>query len=221
MPNFGGADFGGFPGFGGVPGGGGGTRTFHFSTGGGGGGGAGGFSFTNPEDIFAEFMRSAGTGRGGAGMGAADDDFDMFGGMGGGRGGPRMKASGPDFRRQAPTTEVMSVDKPLPVALEDLFRGVTKKMKIKAKRFDNTGKQITKDQILEVPIKAGLKKGSKIKFKGVGDQVEGGRQDLHFIIEEVSIFCPFFFFFLSEVCRVANDGCRRNHTHCLRERITT
>jgi DnaJ family protein B protein 4 len=31
-----------------------------------------------------------------------------------------------------------------------------------------------------------LKKGSKIKFNGVGDQVEGGRQDLHFIVDEVS-----------------------------------
>ena len=119
-----------------------------------------------------------------------------------------MKPSGVDPRRQAPPTEVMSVDKPLPVALEDLFKGVTKKMKIKAKRFDSTGKQITKDQILEVPIKAGLKKGSKIKFKGVGDQVEGGRQDLHFIIEEVSIFCPS----LWKFCQVANHGAETTPT---------
>jgi DnaJ family protein B protein 4 len=33
-------------------------------------------------------------------------------------------------------------------------------------------------------IKPGLKKGSKIKFKGVGDQEEGGQQDLHFVVEE-------------------------------------
>ncbi|KAH8586927.1 hypothetical protein B0O99DRAFT_695019 [Bisporella sp. PMI_857] len=33
-------------------------------------------------------------------------------------------------------------------------------------------------------IKPGVKNGSKIKFKGVGDQEEAGRQDLHFIIEE-------------------------------------
>ena len=37
-------------------------------------------------------------------------------------------------------------------------------------------------------IKPGLKKGSKIKFKGVGDQEEGGQQDLHLIIGEVSPF---------------------------------
>jgi DnaJ homolog subfamily B member 4 len=58
-------------------------------------------------------------------------------------------------------------------------------MKITAKTFDPSGKQVMKDNILEVPIKAGLKKGSKIKFKGVGDQVEGGRQDLHFVVDEV------------------------------------
>ena len=57
---------------------------------------------------------------------------------------------------------------------------------IKRKTFDETGKRTTTDQVLEVPIKPGLKKGSKIKFKGVGDQEEGGKQDLHFIVEEVS-----------------------------------
>lgn len=60
MPGgFNGFDFGGgMPGGGG---GGGGSRTFHFSTG---GGGPNGFSFNNPEDIFAEFMRQQGGGGG-------------------------------------------------------------------------------------------------------------------------------------------------------------
>ncbi|CRK41598.1 hypothetical protein BN1723_018821, partial [Verticillium longisporum] len=39
-------------------------------------------------------------------------------------------------------------------------------MKIKRKLFDESGKRTTTDTVLEVPIKAGLKKGSKIKFKG-------------------------------------------------------
>ncbi|KAJ9627266.1 Molecular chaperone (DnaJ super) [Taxawa tesnikishii (nom. ined.)] len=82
---------------------------------------------------------------------------------------------------------VTVVEKPLPVTLEDLFNGTTKKMKIKRKTYDEmTGKQSTQDRILEVPIKKGLKPGSKIKFNGVGDQVEGGTQDLHFIVEEKS-----------------------------------
>lgn len=170
---------GGMPGgfnFGGQPDGG--ARTFHFSTGGG-GGGPGGFNFGNAEDVFAEFLRTGGGGMGG-GMGGMDDGFSSFRG---GRGSPRSRFGGAPKR--APTPEVLSVERPLPLTLEELYNGVKKRMKIKAKRYDASGKQITKDQILEVPIKAGLKKGSKIKFKEVGDQVEGGRQDLHFIVEEV------------------------------------
>ncbi|KAF2181793.1 DnaJ-domain-containing protein [Zopfia rhizophila CBS 207.26] len=174
---------------GGMPGG---TRTFHFSTGGGGGGG---FHFSNPESIFSEFLRG-----GGASMGGDDDDFGSFGGfgMGGMPGGmPNMGGSRSSRRpggsrfdsdgRRAPTPEVTVVEKPLPVSLEELFNGTTKKMKIKRKTYDQaTGKQSTQDRILEVPIKKGLKAGSKIKFSDVGDQVEGGTQDLHFIVSEKS-----------------------------------
>lgn len=191
MPGgFGGFDFGGA----GMPGGGGGgARTFHFSTN---GGGPGGFSFSNPNNIFAEFMRQGGGGGGAAGL--DDDDLaGFFGGMGGGMGGggrPRMRTSyngagGDPFggrgHREA-TPEVTTVERALPLTLEELYKGVTKKMKIKRKTFDEAGKRTTSDQVLEVPIKPGLKKGSKIKFKGVGDQEEGGQQDLHFIVEEVS-----------------------------------
>lgn len=183
---------GAFPfGAGGMPGGGG-TRTFHFSTGGG-SGGAGGFSFSDPESIFADFFRSSMGGAGGDDFG----DFSGFGGsrmggMGGmgSRKGPRMGSSRfPDMNGgpRAPTPEVTVLEKPLQVTLEELFNGTTKKMKIKRKKYDQaTGKQTVEDRILEVPIRAGLKAGSKIKFKDVGDQVEGGTQDLHFIVEEVS-----------------------------------
>ncbi|KAF9734064.1 hypothetical protein PMIN04_005386 [Paraphaeosphaeria minitans] len=167
---------------GGMPGG---TRTFHFNTGG--GGGAGGFNFSNAENIFAEFMR-------GQGGGVFDDDDGGFGsfGMGGmpgglGGGSKRRGPGGSRFEggRRAPAPEVTVVEKPLPVSLEELFNGTTKKMKIKRKTYDQaTGKQSTQDRILEVPIKKGLKAGSKIKFSDVGDQVEGGTQDLHFIVSE-------------------------------------
>ncbi|KAF2854336.1 DnaJ-domain-containing protein [Plenodomus tracheiphilus IPT5] len=164
---------------GGMPGG---TRSFHFSTGGGGNG----FNFSNADDIFSEFLRSSG---GGMGMGGgADEDFGGFGmggmpgGMPGGMGGKRSRFSG---GRRAPEPEVTVVEKPLAVSLEELYNGTTKKLKIKRKTYDqSTGKQSTQDRILEVPIKKGLKAGSKIKFSDVGDQVEGGTQDLHFIVSE-------------------------------------
>ena len=189
MPNFGGGGFS----FGGA-GGGGNARTFHFSNMGGGGGG--GYHFSNPGDVFTEFFRSQGN------FGDDDDDlggiFSSMGGMGGmgsmgGMGGGPRRARGPKFNaganvgRRAPEPEVTIVEKPLPVSLEEIFNGTTKKMKIKRKTYDQaTGKQNIQDRILEVPIKRGLKAGSKIKFSDVGDQVEGGTQDLHFIVQEVS-----------------------------------
>ncbi|TKA81263.1 hypothetical protein B0A49_00217 [Cryomyces minteri] len=181
---------GGFGGMGGMPGGG---RTFHFSTSGGGGGG--GFNFSDPNSIFSEFLRGGGAGMGGmggggggGGMGGEDDDiFSSFGGaFGGGRpgAGSRARPSMNGMRRPA-EPEVTVLEKPLPVTLEELFNGTTKKMKIKRKTYDPaTGKQATQDRILEVPIKKGLKAGSKIKFTDVGDQVEGGTQDLHFVVTE-------------------------------------
>ncbi|KAI4861827.1 DnaJ-domain-containing protein [Hypoxylon rubiginosum] len=189
MPGgFQGFDFGGGMPSGGMPGGGG-ARTFHFST----GGGSHPFNFSNPESIFAEFMRSS------ASAGGNEDEPDMNpffgrGGMGGmprASGRTRMRSNFPSGgdpfassgAREA-TPDVTTVERALPLSLEELFTGVTKKMKIKRKSFDDSGKRTTTDQVLEVPIKPGLKKGSKIKFKGVGDQEEGGKQDLHFIVEE-------------------------------------
>jgi len=175
---------GGMPAGFGMPGGGG-TKTFHFSTSGGPGGG---FSFSNPESIFSEFLRG-----GGGGMGEDDDFMSQFtgarggasfgGSFGGGRPSPGMGASGMSRRQQTP--EVTVVEKPLAISLEEMYNGATKKLRIKRKTYDQTtGKQSQQERILEVPIKKGLKAGSKVKFAGVGDQVEGGTQDIHFLIEE-------------------------------------
>lgn len=169
---------GGFGGFGGMPGGGG-TRTFHFSTGGGPGGG---FHFSNADDIFSSFAKS-----GGAGMDEDDDIFSMLGGGGGGfarQGGRKFRGAN---AQRAPTPEITTVERPLPLTLEEIYSGAHKRMKIKRKTYDeSTGKRSVQDKILDMDIKPGLKSGSKIKFKGVGDQEEGGTQDLHFIVTEVS-----------------------------------
>lgn len=196
MPDgFGGMPGGGFGGFGGMPGGGG-TRTFHFSTGGGSGGG---FSFSNPEEIFSSFAR-------GGGVGGDDDDdiFNLFSkNMGGGRssggsfGGMPRRSSGMRPPR-AQTPEVNIVEKPLPLTLEELFKGVTKKMKIKRKTYDDTtGKRSVQDKILEITVKPGWKAGTKIKYPRMGDQEEGGVQDMHFIVSEVSHLCCLLIHFLT------------------------
>ncbi|KAI2643620.1 hypothetical protein GGS21DRAFT_497285 [Xylaria nigripes] len=168
----------------------GGARPFHFTT----TSSSNTFNFSNPESIFSEFMRAGG------GSDIRDEDDPVFKSFFGGAmpgGVPRSSSSrssrmrgyssGDPFRGGATrdtTAEVSTVERALPLTLEELFKGNVKKMKIKRKTFDESGKRTTSDQVLEVPIKPGLKKGSKIKFKGVGDQEEGGKQDLHFIIEE-------------------------------------
>ncbi|KAJ5191721.1 Protein psi1 [Penicillium cinerascens] len=187
----GGAGAGGMPGgfnFGGMPGGGG-SRTFHFSTGPGGGGG---FRFSNADDIFREFAKAGGGGGGGGGggMGGLDEDdiFSMLGGMGGGGGFRSRPSAGGGFSskaNRAPTPEPTVVEKDLPITLEETFNGVTKKVKTKSKAFDPSGKRSVQEVTLEAAIKPGLKPGSKIKYKNVGDQEEGGRQDVHLIVKEV------------------------------------
>ncbi|KAL4935895.1 hypothetical protein BDV06DRAFT_206020 [Aspergillus oleicola] len=186
---------GGMPGgfsFGGMPGGG--TRTFHFSSRPGGGGGGSGFQFSSADDIFRNFAKASG------GMGSFGDDDDLFsmlgGGLGGGRsGGPRMRSSrGPSgfgssgrtssARERAPTPEPTIIEKQLPLTLEEIMSGCTKKVTVKSKTFDASGKRTVQDVTLEANIKPGLRTGSKIKYRGVGDQEEGGRQDVHLIVTE-------------------------------------
>ena len=164
---------GGMPG--GMPGG---TRSFHYSM----GGAENGFN-SDPFKIFTEFVRT-----GGAGMGDDDDIFSQFTGGGrSSRGSRKDSYAGSSMRRRDRSPEVTTVERPLPVTLEELYRGTHKKMKIKRKTFDpRTQKRNVEDKILEMDIKPGYKAGTKMKFKGVGDQEEGGTQDLHFIITEVN-----------------------------------
>ncbi|KKA28379.1 hypothetical protein TD95_000221 [Thielaviopsis punctulata] len=170
-PGAGGAqNFGGFSSFGGGPGG----SSFHFSS-----SGTDGFPFTDPNLMFQQFFRSQGAGGG------------MDGLFGGGHpGGRPRRAQTSDFGSRGFAAESSEpeapqvIEKPLPVSLEDIFKGVSKKLKIRRKVVDEYGKESRADHILEVPIKPGLKKGSKIKFSGVGDQIDGRRQDIHFVVEE-------------------------------------
>ncbi|TKX20101.1 psi1-like protein [Elsinoe australis] len=191
MPGGFGGMGGGMPGgFGGMPGG----TQFKFSSSGGfpGGMGGGGFSASDPHKIFEQFF--GGSMGGGMDM---DDDDDFGGGFGGspfGRsstfgsrpsGGRSFSGMNGGPKRQH-TPEVTVVEKPLRVSLEDLFKGINKKLQITRKTFDErTGKQSAEKRVLDIPVKKGMKAGSKFKFSGVGDQIEGGVQDMHFVLEEI------------------------------------
>ncbi|KAF9207276.1 hypothetical protein BGZ49_000828 [Haplosporangium sp. Z 27] len=192
---------GGFPGgFSGFPGGGG--HTFSFSSGAPGGGG---FKPADADDIFRQFFSSFG---GGASFGG-DEDMPSFGGAGmrqgmggmpggmGGMGGmPGMGGMGgmggmPGMggRSRAQQQQQSAPEKPpalvrtLAVSLEDLQKGVTKRLKVTRKVRDGSGR--TADKILTVDVKPGWKAGTKIRFPNEGDEYPNGTtQDIEFVLEE-------------------------------------
>lgn len=169
---------GGFPGgSGGFPGGG----TFRFSTGTpGGSGGSGGnpfhsFNANDAFNIFSQFTQSEGLG---------SDDDDIFSsprsggpfGFGGGFSQPGRQA-----RRGSPPREKTSVTVKLPLTLEDLYNGATKKMKIRRRNASG----VSEEKILNISVKPGWKAGTKITYPNEGDhQPDGSTQDVIFVIEE-------------------------------------
>ncbi|OQV13317.1 DnaJ-like protein subfamily B member 4 [Hypsibius exemplaris] len=166
--------------------------------GGGGGGGFGGMpgqaqyqfhgdpratfaAFFGGEDPFAQFFGGGGS-RGGFGGGHQHDDVDMedgtgLGGFPGGFG--RMRAGGAPRRQDAPITH------DLQVAMEDIFNGCTKKMKISRKVAGPDGKLTKEDKVLTIEIKPGWKAGTKITFPKEGDQLPNTvPADVVFVIKD-------------------------------------
>jgi DnaJ-class molecular chaperone len=138
----------------------------------------GGFSYQfsgDPRDIFSRFFqttfeRSQSFGDGG-GYGGDSDVFMDF--MRNGRGGGVSANVG----------QKKAVNFELNLSLEELYRGVVKKLKIK-----RTSRSVTREaeKILEVNVTPGWKAGTKVTFANEGDEVgnTGQFQDVVFIIRE-------------------------------------
>ncbi|KAM0747044.1 DnaJ-domain-containing protein [Meredithblackwellia eburnea MCA 4105] len=187
-PPPGSSGFGGaFPGGGGMPSGFPPGATFSFGgmpggMGGGARGGRGGFTPSDPEHIFSQFF---GGGNPFGGMGGG------MGGGGGGFGGPSFTTSGgppggfgmdmdSDDGFPPQKKEVTEIIKPLPLTLEDLYKGVTKKLRVTKKRRNGAEEANT----LEINVKPGWKAGTKIRFPGAGHETNTSTQDMVFVVEE-------------------------------------
>ncbi|XP_071691322.1 uncharacterized protein [Rutidosis leptorrhynchoides] len=164
----------------------------YFSTG-------GGTPFTfnprNADDIFAEFFGFRGGDGGGmrgtrfssnvfgdsmGGGGGFDNIFSSFGGGGGGGG---SFGSGGGFG--SGTRKAAPIERSLPCTLEELYKGTTKKMKISRDIVDISGKSMTVEEILNINVKPGWKKGTKITFPEKGnEQPNMIPADLVFVIDE-------------------------------------
>lgn len=175
---------GGMPGFGG-----GGGHQFH------------GFHSSDPFKMFeAMFGRAGAGGMRFGGMGGEDDDDDPFMQFGGsshfskrprgsaygslpsfvgsgfssfGRGG-----SGGSRGRKQPDAVIE-----IGCSLEDLYNGVTKNLKV-TRNITSHGSTRQEPKQLTVEIKPGYKAGTKIRFAGDGDQVDGAQQDLVFVVKQ-------------------------------------
>lgn len=186
------------PGAGGGPGGGAGPGGFpggFGGMGGMGGGGPGGARFRRPEDIFAElfggggFGGMGGGGMGGGGMGGGGEDAfahmfgggggGMPGGFGGGMGG--MGGGAPGRPRKDPP-----IEQALGCTLEELYKGSTRKMRINRSVASPDGRAAHREEeILEINVVPGWKKGTRITFPEKGDERPGRvPADIVFVVDE-------------------------------------
>jgi DnaJ family protein B protein 4 len=129
-----------------------------------------------------------------------DEDDDMGGGRGGMPGGMGgmggmpgmggMGGMGGGGRRARPQQHHAEPEKPpalersLAVSLEDLAKGVTKRLKV-TRKVTNPASGRTSDKILTIDVKPGWKAGTKIRFPREGDEYPNGAiQDIVFTLEE-------------------------------------
>lgn len=139
---------------------------------------------TNPYKTFENFFTSNGGGGGpfqnvfGFGGGPSvydvDDGFCSFGGGGSTRSRPHTAHhnSRNHYRPQQPTPKQQdaAIEHDLPVTLEEVLKGTTKKMKINRKALHSDGRSYREDKVLTINVKPGWKAGTKITFPREGDQ---------------------------------------------------
>ena len=184
---------GGVGGGGGAPGGpGGGTYTYTFQG--------------DPKEMFRMFF--------GDGAGGDDDPFGgmlggMFGGHGmngssskmffstGGLGGhERMDVDDPfegfrnnrtgSFRERRRKRQDPAITRDLPISLEDVLHGTTKKMKITRRIASDDGRSMrSEEKILSIDVRPGWKAGTRITFPREGDQIPGSiPADIVFVVRD-------------------------------------
>ena len=172
------------------------------------------FGTSNPFESFFNLHGGAGAGSGMDGFSDLDHDslhsahhhhdpFASLGGLGGlgGLGAPFGGARTP-FRSQsfnvggrgaaagaAPHKKEKVQDPPvehdLYVSLEDICRGVTKRMKISRRVVSNDGSARKEEKVLTINVKPGWKSGTRITFQREGDQAPNKiPADIVFIIRD-------------------------------------
>ncbi|KAL1357246.1 hypothetical protein HN51_009194 [Arachis hypogaea] len=130
------------------------------------------FNPRDADDIYAEIFGSEGGDVGSSGArGGGGARRDAFFKTSNGFAGAARKAA--------------AVENVLPCSLEELYKGIKKKMKISRTVCDTFGKFRNVEEILTIEIKPGWKKGTKVTFPEKGNQEPGViPADLVFVIDE-------------------------------------
>merc|ERR1711910_279944 len=78
-----------------------------------------------------------------------------------------------------------TIEKEIPVTLEEISKGAEKKMKISRKVHHDDGRITSEDKVLKINVKPGWKSGTKVTFSQEGDRVPGKiPADITFIIRD-------------------------------------
>merc|ERR1712020_414379 len=78
-----------------------------------------------------------------------------------------------------------TIEKEIPVSLEEISKGAEKKMKISRKVHQDDGRVTTEDKVLKITVKPGWKSGTKVTFSQEGDKFPGRTPaDIAFIIRD-------------------------------------
>lgn len=96
-----------------------------------------------------------------------------FGGPGLGRHNLGRNSTRRAAHNQPPTgpkKQDSAIEHDLPITLEEVFKGTTKKMKINRKALGPDGRSIREENVLTIEVKPGWKAGTKITFPKEGDQ---------------------------------------------------
>lgn len=147
------------------------------------------FGQSNPFEMFV------GPGFGGTEFFGEDDDgYGVRGGFGGLPGGGAFRSQsfniggGQDNmhgRKRPPQQPDPPIEHDLYVALDEISKGCTKKMKISRMTMSTSGQPVKEEKVLNITVKPGWKAGTKITFQREGDQIPGKiPADIVFIIRD-------------------------------------
>jgi len=148
------------------------------------------FGTSNPFEMFFNVPGQGGNAGMAQGFGGPEGmDIDINELLGGGLGGQVPYRSqtfhGGQTGSKQQRVQDPTIEKEVLVSLEDIAKGVQKKMKIVKRIYDESGGSRSEEKVLQINVKPGWKAGTKVTFAKEGDRTPGKTPaDIAFIIRD-------------------------------------